>query len=50
MPDSPTPPNGAAEDARLLFEVGYRVAESEKWPEWKAGTEFKTLREASLKK
>ncbi len=36
------------EDLRLLFEVGYRVAEAETWPSWKEGTEFKALREERL--
>jgi Zn-dependent M28 family amino/carboxypeptidase len=39
---------GAAEDLRLFFTVGYRVAQSDKWPEWKPGTEFKAKREAML--
>jgi hypothetical protein len=37
------------EDTRLLFDVGYRVAQADKWPEWKPGAEFKALREAMLK-
>ena len=41
--------SGAVEDAQMLFEVGYRVAQSKTWPEWKAGTEFKAKREAMLK-
>jgi Zn-dependent M28 family amino/carboxypeptidase len=41
--------SGAVEDGRMLFEVGYRVAQASKWPEWKAGTEFKAKREAMLK-
>jgi Zn-dependent M28 family amino/carboxypeptidase len=40
---------GAVEDARLLFLLGYRVAEGEKWPEWKPGTEFRARREAMLR-
>jgi Zn-dependent M28 family amino/carboxypeptidase len=40
---------GAVEDLRLLFDVGYRVAQADKWPEWKAGSEFKARREAMLK-
>jgi Zn-dependent M28 family amino/carboxypeptidase len=39
---------GAVEDARLLFAVGYRVANAEKFPEWKPGNEFKETREKSL--
>jgi len=42
--------SGAVEDARMFFEVGYRVAQSNTWPEWKPGTEFKAKREAMLQK
>lgn len=42
--------SGAVEDTQALFYVGWRVAESAKWPEWKPGTEFKAKREASLAK
>jgi len=42
--------SGAVEDARLLLAVGYRVANTEKFPEWKPGNEFKAKREESLKK
>lgn len=41
---------GYAEDAKLLFAVGYRVAQADKFPEWKAGNEFKAIRDKSLKK
>lgn len=41
--------SGAVEDLQLWFQVGWRVAESEKFPEWKPGTEFKARREAMLK-
>lgn len=41
--------SGAVEDLRLLFEVGFRVAQARKWPEWKEGAEFKAKREAMLK-
>jgi Zn-dependent M28 family amino/carboxypeptidase len=41
--------SGAREDLAVMFAVGYRVAESDKYPEWKPGTEFKALREAMLK-
>ena len=40
---------GAAEDARLLFEVGYQVANGKVWPAWKDGSEFKARRETSLR-
>jgi Zn-dependent M28 family amino/carboxypeptidase len=42
--------SGAAEDTQLLFAVGYRVANAEKFPEWKAGNEFKAKREETIKK
>jgi len=42
--------SGAAQDVQLLFEVGHEVANGEKWPEWKAGAEFKTKRDATLRK
>jgi Zn-dependent M28 family amino/carboxypeptidase len=42
--------SGAVEDTQLLFRVGYRVAQGEKYPEWKPGTEFKARREEMLNK
>jgi Zn-dependent M28 family amino/carboxypeptidase len=42
--------SGAVEDLQLLFHVGYRVAQGEKWPEWKPGTEFKARRDEALKR
>jgi Zn-dependent M28 family amino/carboxypeptidase len=41
---------GAVDDAQLLFTVGYGVANAAKFPEWKAGNEFKATRDAMLKK
>lgn len=40
--------SGAVEDAQLFLQVGYRIAQSEKYPEWKAGAEFKTRREEMI--
>ena len=37
--------DGAIDDLQLLFRVGRRLAFGEKWPEWKAGSEFKAIRE-----
>jgi Zn-dependent M28 family amino/carboxypeptidase len=37
--------SGAVQDVQLLFEVGYQVANGDKFPEWKAGSEFKAKRE-----
>ena len=39
---------GAVEDLRLLFMVGYDVAESATWPTWNEGNEFKAVRQAAL--
>jgi Zn-dependent M28 family amino/carboxypeptidase len=40
--------SGAAEDAKLFLAVGYRIAQAEKFPEWKPGNEFKSIRDKSL--
>ncbi len=40
---------GAVDDARLFLELGYRVAQGDRYPEWKPGTEFRARREAMLK-
>ena len=42
--------SGAREDLMAFFAVGYRVAEAEKFPEWKPGNEFKARRDAMLQK
>ncbi len=41
--------SGSVEDLRLLFEVGARVANSNTWPEWYEGNEFRAARDASAK-
>lgn len=41
--------SGAVEEAALLFQLGYRVAENPDWPEWKPGSEFKARREQMLR-
>jgi Zn-dependent M28 family amino/carboxypeptidase len=41
--------SGAVEDTQLLFAVGYRVANADKFPEWKPGNEFRAKREQMLK-
>ena len=41
---------GTAEDAQLVFAVGYRVANADRFPDWKPGNEFKAKRDAMLKK
>ncbi len=40
--------SGAAEDLKTLLEVGYRVAEGDRFPEWKPDSEFRARREAML--
>jgi Zn-dependent M28 family amino/carboxypeptidase len=40
---------GAGEDARLLLAVGYRVANADRFPEWKPGAEFKARRDEMMK-
>ena len=42
--------SGAAEDARLLFRVGYRVAQTPEYPAWNEGTEFRARREEMLRR
>jgi Zn-dependent M28 family amino/carboxypeptidase len=42
--------SGAAEDAALLFQVGYAVAQGDAWPQWKQGSEFKAARDKMLAK
>jgi Zn-dependent M28 family amino/carboxypeptidase len=38
---------GSIEDLKLLFEVGARVANSDTWPEWHEGNEFRAVRDRS---
>jgi Zn-dependent M28 family amino/carboxypeptidase len=41
---------GAVEDAQLLTTIGYRIAQSDKFPEWKSGSEFKAKRDEMMKR
>jgi Zn-dependent M28 family amino/carboxypeptidase len=41
--------SGAVQNVQLLFEVGYQVANGDKFPEWKPGSEFKAKRDKTLK-
>ncbi len=41
---------GAAEDAKLFLAIGYRVANAATFPGWKAGNEFKSIRDKALAK
>ncbi len=40
--------SGLAEDVQLLFAVGYRVAEADRYPAWAPGNEFRAIRDAQL--
>lgn len=40
--------SGAVQDLQLLFGVGYRVANTDTYPTWNSGTEFKAKRDAML--
>ncbi len=40
---------GAADDGKLFLAIGYRIAQAEKFPEWKPGNEFRSIREKMLK-
>jgi Zn-dependent M28 family amino/carboxypeptidase len=41
--------SGAVEDLQLFFIVGYMMTETDTWPAWKKNSEFRAIREASLK-
>ena len=40
--------SGLAETLKLLTAAGYRVANADRYPEWKPGNEFKAIREKSM--
>jgi Zn-dependent M28 family amino/carboxypeptidase len=40
---------GAVDDGQLLTTIGYRIAQAEKFPEWKSGSEFKAKRDQMMK-
>ncbi len=40
--------SGALQDLQIYYAIAYRVAQADKYPEWKAGSEFKARREAML--
>jgi Zn-dependent M28 family amino/carboxypeptidase len=40
---------GIADDARLAFRIGWRLANNRDFPSWKEGSEFKEIREKQLK-
>jgi Zn-dependent M28 family amino/carboxypeptidase len=39
---------GAVEDLKLFLTMGYRIAEAQKFPEWKPGNEFRAIREKQM--
>jgi len=41
--------SGIVEDAKLLFHVGTNLANTDAWPAWNTGSEFKAAREISRK-
>ncbi len=41
--------SGAVEDAQMLTWIGYKVAQTDKLPEWKAGSEFKAKRDETMR-
>ena len=40
---------GAVDDAQLLTMIGYRVAQGDRYPEWKTGSEFKLKRDEMMR-
>ena len=40
--------SGTVEDLRLYFEIGRRIADSDAWPNWYEGNEFRGIRDASM--
>lgn len=42
--------DGAVDDVQILYNVGKNLANSDKWPNWKAGSEFKAVRDGYMKK
>ena len=40
--------SGAVDDLRLLFKVGYRLANESTFPNWREGNEFKAKRDADM--
>jgi Zn-dependent M28 family amino/carboxypeptidase len=39
---------GAAEDGKIFLAIGYRLAQADRFPEWKPGNEFKSIRDKML--
>jgi Zn-dependent M28 family amino/carboxypeptidase len=41
--------SGAIQDLELMYILGHDLADSNRWPEWKPGAEFKAIRDATAK-
>jgi Zn-dependent M28 family amino/carboxypeptidase len=41
--------DGAIEDLKLLFNVGKKISMEKTWPQWKANSEFKSIRDDYMK-
>jgi len=41
---------GGVQDLQLFWKVGYNVANADRYPEWKPGSEFKARRDAMLER
>jgi hypothetical protein len=41
------PPGGAAQDVDLFYRIGLELANSRRWPEWNAGSEFLAIGKTS---
>ena len=39
--------DGAVQDISLFYTIGDELARSARWPDWKAGSEFKAIRDKS---
>lgn len=42
--------DGAVDDVQLLYNVGQNISNSDVWPQWKEGSEFKAIRDGYMKK
>ncbi|WP_420633395.1 hypothetical protein [Candidatus Palauibacter sp.] len=40
--------DGAVDDLRLLFDVGYSLAQGAEWPNWRDGNEFRAARDRMM--
>ena len=41
--------SGSLQDLQLYYDVGLAVADSDRWPNWREGSEFRAIRDASRK-